>query len=173
MLAHSPPRTHCLPLSNNIFIKKQSRVAIGNTALSYSSFGSLRMPNRRRKMPLNTLGLFTTTTRIRYALLFNGHKARIGQGQYPIQLSPIGLETENRQQDLHQTIQNTPVFCCDHGDTLSWFHPPYACDLCLIPQYATRENRCQSFEKYSINKPDLKERQASAPTHSLLTHSGS
>ena len=132
------------------------------------------MPNKRRKIPLNIFGLFTTTTRIPIPPLFViGHRVRTAPEQYPKQQSPIWSETQNRLTAQYQTIRNKPAFRCDRGDTFSWCLLLYASSLCLIPRYARSGFRCQSFEKYSINKPLLKERQASSPTHSLLTHNGS
>ena len=145
-----------------------------NTAFCYSSFGSLRIPNRQRKIPLSIFGLLTTTTRIPIPPLFViGHRVRTEPERYPKWQSPIWSETQNRLTDQYQTIQKKPASRCDRGDTFSWCLLLYASSLCLIPRYAKSSIRCQSFEKYSINKPLLKERQASSPIHSLLTHNGS
>ena len=131
------------------------------------------MPNKQRKMPLNNLGLLTTTTRITIRpsrqRSLNPHRTRATARMAITHLAG------NRKQASNPTPNDTKHTCTPlrlrrflRILRASPMHP-----LCLITRYARSGDGCQSFEKYSIKRPVLKERQASSSTHSLLTHSAS
>ena len=132
------------------------------------------MPNKQRKMPQNTFGLFTTTTRI----LSTASHHRRSHRPHRIKAMPSMMMTSldgNRKQDSKPIPNDIKHSCIPYLPRLRRLTMPssHATILCLLARYARKQNRCQSFEKYNIKRPSLKERQASSPTHSLLTHSGS